>query len=68
MPLHSCEFTEELLEAHEAEANKLKEHYEFHKDLFVRVSNSFSSSKAVLLILNFNYLSSMALKPIIISS
>ena len=38
MPLHSCEFTEELLEAHEAEASKLKEHYEFHKDLFVRVS------------------------------
>lgn len=38
IPLHSNEYTEELLEAHEAEANKLKEHYEFHKDLFVRVS------------------------------
>eukprot|EP00088_Acartia_fossae_P036976 TRINITY_DN3816_c0_g1_i5.p1 TRINITY_DN3816_c0_g1~~TRINITY_DN3816_c0_g1_i5.p1 ORF type:complete len:685 (-),score=168.86 TRINITY_DN3816_c0_g1_i5:182-2236(-) len=38
LPLHSCEFTEDLLEAHEAEANRLREHYEVHKSLFEKVS------------------------------
>jgi len=37
-PIHSTDFTEDLLEVHEAEAKKLKEHYELHKDLYFRVS------------------------------
>ena len=37
-PLHSTVFTEELLEAHEAEAKRMKEYYSLHSDLFKKVS------------------------------
>ena len=37
-PLHSTSFTEELLEAHEAEASRMKEYYNLHCDLFKKVS------------------------------
>jgi len=36
--LHSIDFTEELLEEHEAELNKMKEYLAQNKDLFVRVA------------------------------
>ena len=37
-PLHSTVCTEELLEAHEAEAKRMKEYYSLHSDLFKKVS------------------------------
>ena len=37
-PLHCIEFSEELLELHEAEAERLKKYYDGNKDLFERVS------------------------------
>ena len=36
LDLPVADFTEDLLEVHEAEAKKLKEHYELHKDLYFR--------------------------------
>jgi len=38
LPLHSTNFSEELLEAHEQEVTKLKDHFEVHKELFAKVS------------------------------
>ena len=37
-PLHSIDFTEDLLEHHEQEVEKLKGYYEENKDLFTKVS------------------------------
>ena len=37
-PLHCVEFTEELLEQHETELDKIKLYYEHHKELFKRVT------------------------------
>lgn len=37
-PLHSTNFTEELLEAHEAEARRMKDFYSLHGDLFRKVA------------------------------
>jgi hypothetical protein len=36
--LHSTNFTEEVLEAHEAEARRMKEYFNVHSDLFSKVS------------------------------
>lgn len=37
LPLHSTNFNDALLDAHEAEVQRLKEHYKVHQDLFVKV-------------------------------
>ena len=37
-PLHSIDFSEELLELHEAEVERLKLYYEQNKELFTKVS------------------------------
>merc|ERR1719219_308016 len=37
-PLHSIDFSENLLELHEAEVERLKAHYEENKELFTKVS------------------------------
>ena len=37
-PLHSIDFSETLLELHEAEVERLKGHYEENKELFTKVS------------------------------
>ena len=37
-PLHSINFTETLLEEHEAEVERLKTHYEENRELFTKVS------------------------------
>ena len=37
-PLHSIDFSEQLLELHEAEVERLKAHYEDNRDLFTKVS------------------------------
>ncbi|XP_023336270.1 protein regulator of cytokinesis 1 [Eurytemora carolleeae] len=38
LPLHSTDFSEALLEAHETEVARLKTYYEDHKELFLKVS------------------------------